>query len=72
MHSDIDDVLLIPFPKQEPVGAAGSDGLGPSAEQPLLLLGNERRKSGEYSCHFCCLLVLSDLCRCKIKILMTS
>lgn len=38
MHSDTDDVLLISFPKQEPVQAAVGDALGPSAEWTLLLL----------------------------------
>lgn len=38
MHSDIDDVLFISLPKQEPMGAAGSDALGPAVGWTSLLL----------------------------------
>lgn len=46
MHGDVDDVLLISFPKQEPA----SDTRGPSAESTLLLLLKLEMKSGECGC----------------------
>lgn len=57
-HSGTACILLISSPTQELEGVAGGDALGPlkGGHGSCCSLEIKRRKSGEYSCCFCCLL----------------